>query len=420
MTKHFAFQAAVFFLFGILFFPAHSASELSFADAYQRILERSTTLSNQEWNVESARMRRLASQGAFLPSLTLQASQVQSDPAYSPNGTQYLATAQINLFRFGHDLENLRAAGADFRKEMSQYRVSRQNVELVASKALFAFITNQQEVLVYERMLSSEIQLSKIAQERFRRGLLSRQEVATVQVERDNTEAHLDDSRLIVADNLSDLQTLLGLEPIHAEWPWKDVLNQNAALGQTQLNLELRPDWLAVSEDISAQHHRSQALSRSLLPSLDLSLNYGRSDVNFGDNHSFTTALTLSIPLLSGLADYSKYRIQLAAEQQALLNMENMKRAAPAKIGALQFKFNTALKSALGREKTLTVSRQLLEDNMQRFRLGRVSVNDIALDQRRLFQSELLAIAGWNSAHSVYVDLCHELGQSISPTGQCQ
>ncbi len=54
-----------------------------------------------------------------------------------------------------------------------------------------------------------------------------------------------------------------------------------------------------------------------------------------------------------------------------------------------------------------------------RFRLGRTTVNDLALDQNRLLQAELLSVEGWENAHLSFVRLCHALGSHVGARGEC-
>ena len=57
---------------------------------------------------------------------------------------------------------------------------------------------------------------------------------------------------------------------------------------------------------------------------------------------------------------------------------------------------------------------ELYEDNIKRFRAGRISANDLILDQNRVFDSELLAIEGWGDLHLNLSKFCHSIGMLVS------
>ena len=65
------------------------------------------------------------------------------------------------------------------------------------------------------------------------------------------------------------------------------------------------------------------------------------------------------------------------------------------------------------------LAEHLFEDNRQRFKMGRATANDLAVDQNRLLEAELLAVDGWVNAHLSLVKLCHALGHSIDAGGNC-
>ncbi len=98
--------------------------------------------------------------------------------------------------------------------------------------------------------------------------------------------------------------------------------------------------------------------------------------------------------------------------------MELIKRKARQDFESAKRGFDLALASALARDKTASLSRKLYQDNLLRFRKGLANANELALDQRRLYESELSAIKGWNSAHTQYSKLCHSVGRRIRECGQ--
>ena len=72
-----------------------------------------------------------------------------------------------------------------------------------------------------------------------------------------------------------------------------------------------------------------------------------------------------------------------------------------------------SLESAHSLEKSLSVARVLYQKNLERFKRGLVTVNDLKIDQERVFNTELLSIRAWKEAHVQFSKLCFISGLKI-------
>ena len=112
--------------------------------------------------------------------------------------------------------------------------------------------------------------------------------------------------------------------------------------------------------------------------------------------------------------------LAIIAGSQAEITREAITRNAGAEIESYKVAFTQARESAAAREKTAQLTQSLFTDNLQRFRLGRASANELAIDQQRLLETEILEVEGWTTVHLSFVRLCHALGRTMRADGSCE
>jgi multidrug efflux pump subunit AcrB/outer membrane protein TolC len=396
-----------------------SAEGLSFADAWTQILDRSLRLETQKLEVETSSARRLQTIGGFLPSVALKGTESTSGEPFSGPRRSASVEANLNVFRSGGDLASLSAASKDLASAKYRLESERQAAQLDAAAALFTVIARTQQTRIYETIVKLKTESFRVARERFASGLLPQQEVDKVAVELENAKARAIDAGTSEADARARLKALLGQDTIAIVWPWKQNLIADPRLEETEFKLEARPDWQAAHATTDAESARKRAALARFFPSLDLSLSYGNADLTDPSRRDWAAMATLSIPLFERLTSFAGYKIQSQALKVAQVREESVTREAGPEVEASRLSFRAARTSALARDKTAKLSEKLFDDNFQRFRLGRATVNELAFDQNRLFESELLAVDGWLSAHTAFVRLCHALGHQMTASGSC-
>jgi outer membrane protein TolC len=152
---------------------------------------------------------------------------------------------------------------------------------------------------------------------------------------------------------------------------------------------------------------------RQLLPTLDLRAQYGSYQSYFGTVTAWTGSIGITVPLFDRLQNYSRAKEQSYNRTKSESRLEQVQRNAKADWEASHANFKRALDSALRRDETLILSRKIYSDNLRRFHAGRITANDLVVDQNRMYEAELLAIQGWGSVHLSYSRLCHALGDEV-------
>ena len=400
-------------------FDHRPANPISFAEAYNSILGRSIRLETQRLRVEESRERRRQSYGTFLPSVSAAYSENRGDTLLGTRREAALV-GQVNLFRSGADVAGIKASQRSLESQTFSLAREEQNAQADAAEALIQFIARDQLVAIGKKLVEVRTDSVRIARERFSKGLLPQQEVDKTAIDLDIARSRLADSLVEFASAQARLEAALGHANIRIEWPWKESLMKKADVEVMTFDLEKRHDWKAALSTTESEKWQRRRAFATLLPSIDLKGSFGNADLSETGRRDWSAILTLSVPLFDGFTTWGNYKIQGLEERRAGLALETIRREAPAEVASLRQSYQFARDSALAREKTAQVTSRLYNDNLQRFRLGRASANDLEIDQSRLLDSQQLEVQGWLTAHLSYLRLCHSLGGFVDPAGSCR
>lgn len=407
-----------------------AANEITFDEALARILSRSTAIATQQAGYGVLRSQDLPIRMAFVPSLSFNAKQTTTggqgiDPAYDTRQLQ--GVAQMNLFRWGADVKNWQAASSDEASQRAVIEDAYLRSQDGGVAALINYIQRGKEIGVNESIVKMREDSLTVARERYSGGYLPLQEMQKVEVDLANANAQLSDAQVASFVAASALENLMGDTHVVTEWPWKDRFVAMASTkipnpaNDTQLAelLSKRPDWVAAEAKVSAEDSRLSRDWRLLSPSLDGQFTYGyySSDQTSGYGETgiyggpqWQGTLQVQFPLFDHLVLYSNARAQAFVKGQAEIAFEQVRRDARSEWDSARQTFAITLGSAQVRDKTLAISRKLYQDNLQRLRGGRINADDLVLEQRRLYESELLAVQGWAAVHLAYSKLCKAQG----------
>jgi outer membrane protein TolC len=411
-------------------FAEEQAPLLTFDRAIQLILARSTDIATQQSQVSETVATNITAKTAFLPNIAVQLGRYETQDnlllTKSVSDSVNLI-GKLNLFRFGADIKGLQAANGDEDTQTYKLAATTLNTEELAVQGLIGEIQASFDIDVLSGIVKKEQELQKIGRERYTRGLLPEQEVDKITVDMENASARLADTQVREAQAKANLVARLGNSQIEMNWPWidrfrelsRDPKKRESLLG-TETELEKRPDVLSAAKNLQAQEDRTSQRVRQILPTLDSTLtysSYGLITQPAGTSSldpSWTGGLVINIPLFDQLSNYSNARVQYFEKQKADTALELAHRAALQDWSSAKASFEIALSTALSRDETSKLSRQLYNDSLKRFRIGRIDANDLALDESRFTDSELLATAGWAQLHLAFAELCHARGLRLA------
>jgi outer membrane protein TolC len=404
----------VFSIFPTLCFCGERA--LDFDSALALILARSTHVSIEESNLAGIEARNIPARLRFFPTLTLIAKEpLTGTTNFLTVPRQVELTSQWNLFRWGADIAGINSADAEQEAQKAAIKATVIRIEDEGVRALVGKIQRRMEVQVNAEIVKIRIELLKIAQERYQRGYLALQEVEKLKVDLENSRASLYNAEIAEAEARSNLERFLEQSEVSIDWPWKKQFQQGVGTSfvDREMDLAHRPDWSAAKSRVEFESQKVSRNWRLILPSVDLQASYGNYQGFFGSVTGWTGAVSVSFPLFDYLEGISRAREQSYSLAVSESTLEQIQRNAKSEWRSSAVGFKLSLSSALARDKNLILSRKLYNDNLLRFRAGRISSNDLAVDQNRMYEAELLAIQGWSAVHIYYSQLCHSMGYQV-------
>ena len=411
-------------LFFLVIFATSSslAADLSFSQAYQKILDLSLRTETQKFNVDIAKAQHLKPLGQFTPQLNIVGKDVQGgDPRYTEHLINLSAT--MNIFRFGADGLEYKSTNLNTKSQEEKLLSEKLGSENDALVALFTLIRLATSLDVYQGITNNRAELVRIADERYRKGLLALQEVEKLRVDYENAKAREADTFNELKDSEAALNAQLGFSWFSKAWPWTDAIKNKGASFAQEFKLENLPLYRSARLYEESTQNYARAQIRKRLPSLDLNFTYGTTDLTSGlpstSANYYIGSLALTIPLLDQLNSYSNYKQAEGFAGQASAQKEFLIRELKPQFETAQKKFLNSVDATLRREKNLSTSRKLYDDNFSRFKQGRVTVNDLLIDQTRLSDAELLAIEALYNLHLNFERLCHANGMSVSSDASC-
>ncbi|MGZ3745530.1 MAG: TolC family protein [Pseudobdellovibrionaceae bacterium] len=403
-------------------FRGFAQNNESFEDSIATAVKKIEEVQSKESLLRSAELAHTQAQMRFLPDLSLTGTQSEAGPGWDQrNGFKsYGLRSNWNLFHFGGDYFYFKSTDLTTESLRWDLKNTKLTMESTISEKALDYIATHLETEIRKKITEAQKNFLSIAEKRYAKGILSKQELDQITIDFKNSEAHLTDAQLAEFQAKASLKTYLGDVEIQTDWPWLSSLRK---FPQKNISFKVQnhPEWQFLENKARASEYTQKSNFADIMPSLDLSLSYTRENGSLtGDltENPWTTqwmsAVTLTIPLFSRLENYTLYRQAAESKLRADLDLQRSTRDLDAQWKVSENDFRNQLASVLIREQTLKISNNLYQDNLRRFQAGRSTANDLLNDQDRLYQSELLAIQGWKAVHLSYIRLCHAMGELVT------
>ncbi|MBF0316296.1 MAG: efflux RND transporter permease subunit [Oligoflexia bacterium] len=415
-----------------LFFPAKTSAvetTLNFEEAVKNILEQHPSLKKEESWHDSAKMNTFASKLNFLPAVSIEQNESKSwlgDGSTESYTSGHLSiNAKLNLFRSGGDLAEFKAALADESIKLANTKKVRLDLEAKSIKIMLSLILQNYQLQSLDKLLTIKKKSLEVSEVRYQRGLAPQEELWSVKVDVSNTKTRYTVALATFNQTKAELSALLGHSNISYEWPWKKNLRSKETIdrlmigahhSKIEMYLLERPDWQILDATVKRESFKKWSVVASMLPKVDLSYQEKLRSL-FKDNsprdREKVVMLSISIPLLEQGRGIASYFVQKSANLSADFDRTELKQNALSEILAKQEKLRELIEISKEREQTLGLAQKLYETNFARFKEGRISLNDLILEQGRLFDSQNLVHEAWSLVHENYANLCHALGKNI-------
>lgn len=394
----------IFCLSGFLFgetAAAKNPSEAFFADLDQ-VQSASPSLKSERERLNALRTLLTSRKFQWTPSLS--ASIGKQTPLGATNldldQEIWRLDAQWNLWNSGSSWKAHRASEREWEAQKLQTLNESLQLEGQAARAIFRTLYYRDVLQSGKELVRLRAESHRIVLEKFKRGQIPRQEVSKSEVDQSQQETRLRSLEVEALEIRAQWTALFDKPPQTDSWPFAEDLRL-APLRETGSPLTRRLEKLA--EAAQAQYSATWALH---FPSLDLAASLIQSPWQSSQSPQWSASLLLTIPL------WNRYETTAAAASagadwtRAQGESDLQKRTERGQREILAEKIQLQKKNLTDARTNLEKSRKLYADMLKAFRHGRLSVNELLIEQNRLIDSEISLAQSRLAFHEALLEHC--------------
>ena len=398
------------------------AADWSYSDQIDIIVGKQGDVDAAEKTTRAARERDKATRWNYLPTASIDAKRYLIQPKVpasdSYRQTDTTAALNLNVFRFGADQAAKDRSSYGYEASLGKGQVARLDGEAKAAQLIHEAIAASMEADVYKRRLSTQGQLIASSEARFRKGILSEQELTKLKLEASNLSLAMNAAERKaqrVASLLSDYGASV---PMPLAWPIgskPQTAVSIAALREWTSKLAQDPlDVKTLESSVRAAEASVREARGAMMPTIDATAAWTRSLIDgspaVADQKMYY--LTLSVPLFSKFSDWGEYRARAEEASAASATLESTRIKAAHDFTHEKILIQALSDEASERDKNIEAADRLFHDNLLRFERGLISVNELSIDEFRLREAELTDIRTWQSLHDELFQLARISGTS--------
>lgn len=338
----------------------------------------------------------------WTPKLSVSGNQRQSkvNSLTTENYSYLEADATLNLFRGGGDWNLYKEAKAQNKAQQLQVLNESLRIETRASDLIFKSIYLNESQRIQEQLLKLKEESLKIVSDRFHQGKLPLQEVSKSEVDLTQQKNRWRTTRLDYLENKSQMASLFVVDVSTNTWPFNEKTTARLR-GDETIPLSDQKYWQSES-----RQQIWKATQSGHWPTLDLVLAYTETPINQTTTKQLTGLLTLTLPIWNQYDTSAKVSAAYAQYVTALNEYKDTEQTLKQRVLFLKDKIETARMTLLEAKKNSEASRKLYQDILKGFRLGRISTNDLFIEQNRLLDSENTLALSQLTFHQSLVESC--------------
>jgi outer membrane protein TolC len=332
--------------------------------------------------------------------ILLQETQTQINSNTPTNTNNITADLNLNLFRGGSDWNQLNDAKAQNKAEQLQLINEGLRVEITASDLIFKSLYLVEVERIQKEFLKLKEESLKIVNDRYHQGKLPLQEVTKSEVDFIQQKSKVRNASLDLQENKSQINSSFIDNVKTSQWPFDEKcspkLPENLNIPQVEQKY-----WISKSRE-----ETWKATKGLHWPSLDLDLQRIASPIKTRTASEWVGLISLSFPIWNQYetsakvsSAYADYMISLNEYKITDQNLREKSLFLKSKIAISRLNLTES-------KTNLEKSRKLYQDILNSFRLGRISTNDLFLEQNRLLESENALAFNLLTFHQSLIETC--------------
>ncbi len=396
-------KAAAIFL---LIFPAGAgAVPLSLSQVLEKVHEHPTQKS-QDLTLQQAELLRTKSYLRFSPSLSSKAEKSSTTTLSELGNTTWSLSGSVNLFASFYDWNNANL----YRALFNETRYSTEDVllknELSASQTFFECLYSKKAEKAALEAHQTWLQIVAIAEQRFKKGVASRDDYLKLKVEADVAQVRFLSEKRKKENCYAQLKYWVG--------EFTDLEEAELTISQIPLAPPVKdhPRQLASEQAVNRVRARSKALISSNFPRLDLI--WTKSYYQGTDATADAFLLSANWSLYDSGQNLMDIQSSLVEVSKVEEQSKNIQRELQKEVEQQSNNLNESLKSYKLLEENLKDIRSTFKTSLNRYRAGITTANDVALDQTRVISATFSFNEAWLQKYVNFFNYNYSIGRRIS------
>lgn len=401
----------------VALFVVNHALGASFDEKLDTLLSHDVKLTQEREYIEYYQALKYTGYSRFLPSLSLNSAQTNQrlETGEDIERRRNSVDLSLDILSFGQDyylaLQSQKRLQAQKNKFEAQLLASQTSL----AELLFNYIEKRKAIEIRQEIIALKTRSLTIAKKRYDDGKLALQEVQKVQIDLNNTQALLEADRIELRRFVSTLSYYGPVEDLEVQWPWQEKILQIESIAKSEFEITSHPTYQVDQLTLESLKMQKKSSISAMLGRLNIT--YSKGEVEFLDRDFDYTdesvILSFNIPLFNNFQHFADYKKAVADQYVGAAQFKNTQRFLKTSLEASSANLQSALATYKLRMQTLELSTQLFNHTLRQFQNGRISVNDLILDQDRLLQTQLLANSGAATLHNAVANFCSAVGKSI-------
>lgn len=414
MKKIFLFAVLIIGVFGFSF--AHSRSV--FYAELRKMREKNINLQVAQENQKALSDQVWSKKLFWTPSLNFSTGVTrQTVDVPFPEGKDnpyWKLSSSINLFRGGGDYQLKQAT--QYQQQAAENKVIGEKLKSDSENATVIF----QQLYINEVIKSAEnlVRLKdeshRIVYSKYKAGQVPIQEVEKSEIDKTQAESRLRNLKLKNIENQVQWKTLFGEEMQTQVWPF-DINNKLkiSTSEKSESSIRVNPSLAHLSNLVLAAESYWKSSRSEFWPQVDLGVEYLVQLKPGFESRAWQGGLTLTIPLWSRYEVAAQTSSRYAEYFSAKKQWESAENANKIQREKLAEKIELTRKNLEVAQENLKKSEKLYDDMLKSFRFGRLSTNELLIEQGRLISvQEGFSQSQWDY-HKVLLESCNVLGEEI-------
>lgn len=297
---------------------------------------------------------------------------------------QYGLSAQINLFQFGRSHYNYVGQNSLYEAKIIEHKIKKIQIENRYLLTLFKNTLLQKKLTLYKKIENLKRNSLRVAQQRFNRGNLPRQQVDKVEIDLNNLLSLKSGAeRELLTSDLEVSKYQLG--DFKREWPFADSVNPLKKARPVQDFEEVK----ALNLKFDGYANILESSRRNFLPQLDLQGRAYEWRLDDSRTQEWDVTLSLTWPIwdnyarsISNLIAYKDFQFWQMEKSRVLRDWEKRIQSKEEQLSKLVFQL-TQSATSLKKLNLLYADTEIL------FSQGRITVNELFQDQQLLLETQI-------------------------------